>query len=158
LVSLNNQFILPTYTIKHFADLTALEVYQLLQLRNDVFIMEQNCFYRDVDDKDLDAFHLLVQEGDAMIGYARLLPVGSSYDNYCSIGRVLVVANQRMHSYGKVLMQHAITFCKATWQAPIKISAQQYLEKFYTNLDFVIAGDTYLEDDIPHLPMVYKPK
>jgi ElaA protein len=146
---------LPTYTIKHFTDLTALEVYNLLQLRNDVFIMEQTCFYRDVDDKDLDAYHLLVQENGVMIGYARLLPKGISYEKCCSIGRVLILEKYRKYNYGKTLMQEAITFCLHHFESPIKISAQQYLEVFYTNLGFVIAGEMYLEYDIPHLPMVY---
>ncbi len=141
-------------TIKHFTELTTLELYQLLQLRNDVFIMEQNCFYRDVDDKDLTAYHLLQWEGEEMIGYARLLPTGVSYEQYCSIGRVLVKQNLRLHKHGIVLMQEAINFCKSKWQTPIKISAQQYLEKFYTNLGFAVYGDMYLEDDIPHLPML----
>jgi ElaA protein len=146
---------LPTYTIKHFTELTALQVYQLLQLRNDVFIMEQNCFYRDIDDKDLEAFHLMVYDNDAMIGYARLLPKGISYEKYCSIGRVLILEKCRKYNYGKTLMQEAISFCLHHFESPIKISAQQYLEVFYTNLGFVIAGEMYLEDDIPHLPMVY---
>jgi ElaA protein len=139
--------------IKHFSELNTIELYQLLQLRNDVFIMEQNCFYRDIDDKDLESFHLLQYQDTEMVGYARLLPTGISYKDYCSIGRVLVKQTHRLHKYGIVAMQEAISFCKKTWTSPIKISAQQYLEKFYTDLGFVVCGDMYLEDEIPHLPM-----
>jgi ElaA protein len=144
---------LPQYIIKHFNQLQAVEVYKILQLRNAVFIMEQTCFYQDLDDKDLDCYHLLVLENEQIIGYARLLPIGLSYQNYCSIGRVLILPEFRKHRYGKQLMLEAIAFCKTQFACGIKISAQQYLENFYTNLGFTVCGEMYLEDEIPHLPM-----
>jgi ElaA protein len=146
---------LPTYIIKHFTNLTALEVYKILQVRNEVFILEQTCYYQDVDDRDLVSHHLLVLENDDIIGYARLLPKGIAYDDYCSIGRVLVTKPFRAHKYGKVLMQKSIEFCLANFEGYIKIGAQKYLEKFYTELGFATCGPEYLEDEIPHLPMVF---
>jgi ElaA protein len=143
----------PQFIIKHFDDLSPIEVYQILQVRNEVFILEQTCYYQDIDDKDLKCFHLMLIENEALIGYARLLPKGISYDNYASIGRVLIKKEYRQKDYGKQLMHKAIAFCDAQFRCTIKIGAQQYLEKFYTELGFATCGDMYLEDEIPHLPM-----
>ncbi len=144
---------MPQYIIKHFSELTPIEVYRILQIRNEVFILEQTCYYQDIDDKDLVSYHLLVMNADELIGYARLIPKGISYEAYCSIGRVLIKKEHRMHNYGKELMQEAIAFCDGTFGGTIKIGAQKYLEKFYNELGFATCGSEYLEDDIPHLPM-----
>jgi ElaA protein len=146
---------LPQYIIKHFTELSPIEVYKILQVRNEVFILEQTCYYQDVDDRDIISHHVLVVEGDELIGYARLLPKGISYDDYCSIGRVLVTKPYRTHAYGKVLMQKSIDFCLENFEGKIKIGAQKYLEKFYSELGFTTCGAEYLEDAIPHLPMIY---
>jgi ElaA protein len=140
--------------IVSFTELTTTQLYQLLQLRNEVFILEQTCYYQDIDDKDMDSHHLLLYTTEGlMVGYCRLLPTGLSYPNYCSIGRVLVKKDFRNYYFGVTLMNEAIAFCKAKYATAIKIGAQKYLEKWYNNLGFFTCGEEYLEDDIPHLPM-----
>jgi ElaA protein len=144
------------FSIKKFSELTTLELYQLLQLRTEVFIVEQNCPYQDCDDKDAFSIHLLGYENENLVAYARLLPKGISYDQYCSIGRVLTKASVRKKAYGKQLMNEAIIYCQSNFTDPIKISAQAYLEKFYQDLGFVTVSKPYMEDDIPHIAMIYK--
>lgn len=141
---------------KHFTQLTTLELYQLLQLRMEVFIMEQDCHYMDCDDKDLSAYHLLYYDQETLVAYCRILPEGISYSGYSSIGRVATKSTHRRLSLGKQLMVEAIEKCKEHFPFPIKISAQSYLEEFYTKLGFKVTGEEYLEDDIPHKGMILK--
>jgi ElaA protein len=101
------------------------------------------------------AIHLFAVSNDDIIGYCRILPTGIGYDNYCSIGRVVIKKEARSHQYGKKLMQASIDFCKGHFEEPIKISAQLYLEKFYQNLGFKTVSAPYLEDNIPHIAMIY---
>jgi ElaA protein len=120
-------------------------------------VVEQNCAYQDIDNKDLDAYHLYIKFDNEIIAYTRLLAKGTSYDNCCSIGRVVVHKEHRNYQLGKKIMHASIDWIKNHWpNIPIKISAQQYLEKFYTDIGFETIGEAYLEDDIPHLPMVFK--
>ena len=143
------------FLLKSYHQLSNDELYSILQLRNEVFVVEQTCAYLDLDGKDQKAFHLMGFENLKLIAYARLLPPGISY-NECSIGRVLVAADHRHNNLGKALMQHAITNCLEEFKTSvIVISAQQYLEKFYTALGFATESDAYLEDDIPHIQMRY---
>jgi len=143
------------FYIKKFEELSSIELYQMLQLRAEVFVVEQNCAYQDIDSRDLNSFHVLAILNNEIIGYSRLLPKGLSYDEYCCIGRVVIRKNNRIHNYGKMLMQKSIEFCQLHFNAPIKISAQLYLEKFYQNLGFKSVSTPYLEDDIPHIAMKY---
>lgn len=143
------------YILKTFEELTTIELYQILQLRADVFIVEQYCNYRDLDDKDLKAYHLMGYKDDKMVSYARLLNKGISYPEDCSIGRVLTHSSARNIGAGKELMQNAIAYCKDLFpNLKIHISAQTYLLKFYTDLGFESTGKEYLEDEIPHTEMV----
>jgi ElaA protein len=144
------------YSIKKFEDLTAIEVYDMLKLRADVFVIEQQCIYQDCDDKDKTAFHLLGFYEHTLVAYCRLLDEGISYSGYSSIGRVLTHIAFRNKQIGKELMQRAIDFSLKNFSFPIKISAQAYLEKFYTELGFTTVSEIYLEDDIPHIAMIYK--
>jgi ElaA protein len=144
------------FKTKYFADLSTGELYDMLQLRAAVFVAEQNCPYQDCDDKDKTCWHLMGYENGELIAYARLLPSGVSYDNYCSIGRVAVSLNSRNKNYGRLLMNTAIDHCEKEFGSGIKISAQAYLEKFYCELGFVTVSETYLEDEIPHIAMVRK--
>jgi ElaA protein len=140
-----------------FQDLNSTSLYAILQLRNEIFIVEQNCPYQDMDGKDEQSIHLCgYDDNNKLIAYCRILPEGISYSNYCSIGRVAVVQESRSNNYGKLLMQTAINYCLKHYTKKIKISAQFYLKKFYTELGFVIIGDTYLEDNIPHIAMVHQ--
>ena len=143
----------PQFKIKPFNDLSVDELYQALQLRSDVFIVEQNCVYPDVDGKDSKALHLLGTFEGSIVAYARLFAPGYYFDN-ASIGRVVINANYRDRKWGHSLMQAAISGIKDYYgQDVITISAQLYLKKFYEGHGFIQEGDEYLEDDIPHIRM-----
>lgn len=141
---------------KSFEELTTLELYALLQLRNEVFIVEQNCPYLDVDGKDLKSFHLMAWKEDRLIAYTRLIPPGISYDEV-SIGRVVNSPSVRGSGIGKELMQLSIAkIYELFGKQDIVIGAQLYLKKFYSDLGFVQEGDVYLEDNIEHILMRLK--
>lgn len=142
------------WILKPFQDLTVFQLYALLRLRSEVFIVEQNCVYQDLDNKDEAAFHLMGFENNELLAYTRLLPPGISYP-YASIGRVVTSPKNRRKGTGKFLMEKSITeTIRLFGNQPIKISAQLYLKKFYTSLGFVQASDTYLEDGIEHIEMI----
>jgi len=141
------------WTIKKFDELTLHELYAILQLRNEVFIIEQNCIYPDLDDKDQAAWHLLCFNNDELIAYTRLLPPGVSYDDP-AIGRVVTAATARRSGLGKELMLRSIDACEKLFgKIPISLGAQVYLKHFYESLGFSAAGDMYLEDGIEHIKM-----
>lgn len=141
---------------KSFEELTTLELYALLQLRNEVFIVEQNCPYLDVDGKDLKSFHLMAWKEDRLIAYTRLIPPGISYDEV-SIGRVVNSPSVRGSGIGKELMQLSIAkIYELFGKQDILIGAQFYLKKFYSDLGFEQEGDVYLEDNIEHILMRLK--
>lgn len=138
---------------KSFEQLTTLELYALLQLRNEVFIVEQNCPYLDVDGKDLKSYHLMAWKEGNLVAYTRLIPAGISYDEV-SIGRVVNSPSVRGSGIGKELMQLSIAkIFELFGRQDIVIGAQLYLKKFYTGLGFVQEGDIYLEDGIEHILM-----
>ncbi|PAT01748.1 GNAT family N-acetyltransferase [Candidatus Izimaplasma bacterium ZiA1] len=142
---------------KTFNDLTTLELYNILQLRNEVFVVEQNCVYQDLDEKDKQAIHLFYEEDSIVIAYLRILPSGVSYQDSPSIGRVVVKDNARGRGLAKKIMEEAIDYIyNDLGESTIKISAQEYLTKFYQSLGFCINGESYLEDDIPHILMTHK--
>ena len=151
-------FHIMNWTLKPFDDLTAKELYNILQLRNEVFIVEQNCPYQDLDNKDLYAFHLMGMKENKLLAYARLLAPGISYSE-SSIGRVVSSPAARKTGMGKKLMKESIVQIKNLFQTDIiRIGAQLYLKKFYESFGFIQDGDTYLEDNIPHIIMLRKPK
>lgn len=141
------------FILKSFSQLSCLELYQILQLRVNVFVVEQNCPYSEIDGKDITALHLFAKQDDVVIAYARILP---SDDNLPKIGRVVVHQNYRNRNLGKQLMTTAIFECRQRFGGDIYISAQCYLKKFYGSLGFVAISDEYLEDDIPHIDMQLK--
>lgn len=142
------------WQLKRFADLTPYELYAILQLRNEVFVVEQNCIFQDADDKDQLAWHLLGREGKKLVAYTRLLEPGICYPQ-ASIGRVVTSPSVRGKSYGKELMRQSIKAVHALISAgAIQIGAQLYLKKFYESFGFRQNGKSYLEDGIPHIPMV----
>ena len=142
------------WTCKKFEELTVNELYKILTLRSEVFVVEQNCVYLDTDNKDAESYHLFRADENKVIAYARLMPVGLSYPEV-SIGRVVTHAQQRNNGMGKLLMQQAIEQCFKIFNCnTIKIGAQLYLIKFYTNLGFVQVSDPYLEDGIAHIEML----
>jgi len=141
--------------IKQFNELDRLELYRIIQLRINVFIVEQNCPYPDLDDKDLVSNHVMIWKGDELIAVTRLVPPGISYPNYASIGRVATHANYRGSGLGKLVMTESIKACEELFSGyNIKISAQAYLVAFYTALGFDKIGEEYLEDNIPHIAMI----
>ncbi len=144
------------FKTKSFDELNTYELYSILQIRNEVFILEQNCFYQDLDNKDLQAIHLMGFQDDTLVAYCRLLPEGVSYDKLCSIGRVLTKSTVRGTDKGKQLMLKAIEVCRDKFSSDIRISAQSYLHKFYSDLGFAQVTEEYLEDGIPHFGMLYK--
>ena len=143
------------WIIKSFNELSPLELYRILQLRINVFMLEQNCLYPECDDKDLHAKHLYAMHGNKLIAYARLLPPGISYTE-ASIGRVIVHSDYRDRQLGYALMEKAIAAIQTDFHnSTIRISAQAHLASFYNKLGFQIESDIYLEDEIPHVEMAY---
>ena len=142
-----------TWKYKSFNELTAAELYAILKLRSEVFVVEQNCVYLDTDDKDQQSFHLCGWNENTLVVYARILPPGLAFEE-ASIGRVVTNPLHRKDGFGRVLMQQAIerTFTEFTVNE-IRIGAQLYLLSFYTSLGFKKAGPEYLEDGIPHIEM-----
>lgn len=139
-----------------FNQLNTAQLYRLLQLRSEVFIVEQNCAYQDLDDKDFCSHHLLMYEATKLIAYARLIPQNISYAEI-SIGRIVNASSHRNKGIGKMLMNKAIDECYRLFgKQRIKISAQVYAVGFYTQFGFETSGEPYLEDDIPHVKMILK--
>jgi ElaA protein len=143
--------------VKSFEELTPQELYSVLQLRSEIFVVEQNCVYQDMDDKDQKALHLLGMKNGNLVAYTRIFKPGD-YFEFASIGRVLVSQNQRQHKYGYDIMNASIETVKEYFNTTeIKIGAQCYLKKFYNNLGFKEVGEGYLEDGIPHIHMIRTP-
>lgn len=143
----------PKWKIKPFEALSVLELYSVLQLRSEVFVVEQNCVYQDIDGKDAKALHLLGEYEGKIVAYARLFKPNDYFEN-ASIGRVVVSQKYRDQKWGYDLMQQAIKAIQEYYnETKITISAQLYLQKFYESLGFVKTSDVYLEDDIEHIEM-----
>ena len=142
------------FQFKHFSELSIGELYDILRLRAEIFVVEQDCVYNDIDGHDKEAVHQFLTKNDEVIAYARLLKPGSRFNDY-SIGRVVVKESERGTGLGIQMMQEAKTYIRENWKADkIKISAQKYLRKFYEDLGFVIVTEEYLEDGIPHFGML----
>ena len=147
-----------TWYHKHFKALNTTELYQILQLRNEVFIVEQNCAFQDLDDKDFKCYHLLGFDTDSqkVLAYTRLVPAGISYEQP-SIGRVVTSPSARNEGIGRDLMHKSIELLKELYGGDsIKIGAQLYLKKFYESFDFQQVEEIYLEDGIEHILMIRK--
>jgi ElaA protein len=143
-----------SHLLKHFNELTPHELYAIMRLRNEVFVVEQDCVYQDADNKDIYCHHLMLFNGKDLIAYARLLPAGISYDEI-SIGRVVSSPSVRGTGAGKILMQLAIDSCRKIFgNGPIRIGAQLYAEKFYSDFGFSSSGEIYDEDGIDHIIMI----
>ncbi len=139
---------------KKFDDLIPLELYRILQLRNEVFVVEQQCIYQDLDNKDLLSWHLMGRDSEKLLAYTRLIPPGIAYQEP-SIGRVVTSPQVRGTGAGKELMQKSISeIYNLFGRQSIRIGAQYYLLKFYRSLGFLDTGDLYLEDGIRHIEMV----
>jgi ElaA protein len=141
------------WEIKSFEDLSVNELYDILRLRSEIFVVEQNCVYLDLDGKDKKGLHLLGEFEGKIVGYSRLFKPGISFDN-ASIGRVVVDAHYRDRKWGHELMREAIAGINLHFgENKITIGAQLYLKKFYESHGFIQTSEMYLEDDIPHIEM-----
>jgi len=141
-------------TIKIFEDLTTSELYNIIHLRERVFIVEQQCYYLDADGHDLKAWHLMINSDSKLVAYLRILPPNTTYPNP-SIGRVVIDKSFRNKKLGRKIMIEAIAFIKRNFENyDIEIGAQTYLNKFYKSLGFKNVGEKYLEDGIPHIHMI----
>ncbi|MFW5787789.1 MAG: GNAT family N-acetyltransferase [Bacillota bacterium] len=142
--------------LKYFDELTVNQIYEILKERVDVFVVEQDCPYHEIDGKDKKSYHLWAGSKDQINAYIRILPPGISYKE-ASIGRVLVKEEYRRKGLGKELMTRGIEYIeKQMNEDKIRISAQQYLYDFYTDLGFKQVSEMYLEDGIPHIEMLYE--
>ncbi len=143
------------YSCKIFQELSLQELYAIMVLRQEVFVVEQNCAYLDADGNDQVGYHLMGIRDSALVAYVRILPKGTIYENYPAIGRVITAASIRGKGQGVGLMQHAIEATEALYpKQAIKLSAQSHLCHFYERLGFVSTGEEYLEDGIPHTAMI----
>lgn len=146
------------FIVRTYEALNKKQLYEILRLRAEVFVVEQNCPYQDVDGKDDTALHVLGYIGDQLMAYTRIFEAGNYFD-HASIGRVVVKKEFRKHTYGQELMEFSIRAVHTQGLGEfIEISAQKYLERFYTDLGFAPTGAEYLEDGIPHLRMIRKRK
>ena len=144
-----------TWMTKSFTELNVNELYALLRLRSEVFVLEQHCIFLDMDNNDQKAFHTIGFIGDEVVASTRLFDKNIMYDGYQSIGRVVGSPRHRGLGIGKALMQYSIQECERLFgKGPIKIGAQLYLKKFYNEQGFEQSGDVYLEDEIDHIPMI----
>lgn len=164
------------FSIKTFDELTSVDLYHSLKARSQVFVVEQNCAYQDMDEVDFDCLHLIAHQNQALVGYCRIIPpefntlksnlsssisvdapgIKASNTSMPAIGRVLVLAEHRGDGLARQIMTQAIAHCRKKYgkKTPIIISAQAYLLNFYESLGFVPEGDRYLEDNIEHVKMV----
>jgi ElaA protein len=138
---------------KPFSALSTAELYALLQLRAAVFVVEQNCVYQDLDGHDQNSLHVMGWEDGVLLAYCRVLPPGEKYAEW-AIGRVVTSPKGRGRGLGQQLTTQAIAAAQTNGPAAIRISAQAYLEKFYTSHGFKTVGAPYDEDGIPHLEML----
>ena len=142
------------YFVKKFSELTTTELYKILQLRSEVFVVEQDCVYQDLDFKDQKSLHILGVKDNSIVAYTRIFKPGDYFDN-ASIGRVVVASLERKNNYGHDLMKASIQAIKDYFKVDkITISAQVYLKKFYESHQFKQVGVSYLEDGIPHIEML----
>jgi ElaA protein len=141
---------------KNFYELSSAELYSILKLRSEVFVVEQDCVYLDMDDKDQQSFHLCGWDNNNLVAYARILPPGLSFEE-ASIGRVVTNPRYRKTGAGRILMNYAIDKTLSHFSVTkIKIGAQKYLFDFYGSLGFTQSGPEYMEDGIPHIEMMLK--
>lgn len=143
-----------TEICKPFDSLTVKELYAILKLRSEIFVVEQNCVFLDTDGKDLSCQHLMLYQNKELMAYARIVPAGLSFTEP-SIGRIVSSHAARGKGFGKQLVSLAIANCQRLYgNKPIKIGAQLYLKSFYESFGFVVYGEEYLEDDIVHVDMI----
>lgn len=141
---------------RKFNELSIDELYNLIKARIDVFVVEQQCPYPELDNYDQLSIHYFLKVNNEVAAYVRILPKNTKYIE-ASIGRLLVVERYRGKGYAKKIMKNAIQYIKDEWkETEVKIQAQQYLYSFYSSLGFIQVSDVYLEDEIPHINMILR--
>ncbi len=146
------------WNCKHYKDLSLDDFHDMIQLREKVFVVEQDCPYLDVDGKDKVSYHIYGKEDGKVVATSRILPQGVSYDEV-SIGRVVVDPITRGKSYGREMMKETMKYIETTFgKVDVRISAQTYLKEFYGSFGFKQVGEPYLEDNIPHIQMIFNSK
>jgi len=145
------------WSCRNFEALSSVQLYAILKLRTEVFVVEQNCVYQDMDDFDQGALHVTAYRGNELVCYARLLQPGIKYKEP-SMGRIICALNSRQLGFGKKLVERSLEYCNENWpDLGVRISAQQQLEKFYAGFGFMTVSEPYLEDGLPHLEMLRDP-
>ena len=139
----------------YFNELNNNQLYYILRLRSEVFVVEQNCIYQDIDNKDQRALHVIGEVDNKIVAYTRIFKSGDYFKN-ASIGRVIVKKKYRKKNYGKKIMKFSVKKSIQLKEKKIELSAQKYLIKFYSDLGFIKEGEEYLEDNIPHIKMILK--
>lgn len=140
--------------VKEFSELNLTELYNILQLRSEVFVVEQDCVYQDIDGKDQEALHVIGYKNDEIVAYTRCFKPGYYFEE-AAIGRVVVKESARKYGYGHEIMKASDKAIKEYYHtSKIKLSAQQYLIKFYESHGYQTTGEGYLEDGIPHIAMI----
>lgn len=143
------------FEVKRFDELSVTELYKILRLRAEIFIVEQDCVYQDIDNKDQKAIHVIGYKNEEIVAYTRLFKAGDYYDENASFGRVVVSEKERKYGYGHNLIKVSIQAIEANFKTKrVKISAQKYLKKFYESHGFICSGKEYMEDGIPHIAMI----
>lgn len=141
-------------SVKTFDELNIAELYHLLQLRSEIFVVEQDCVYQDLDGKDQEALHIIGTKNNQIVAYTRIFKAGD-YMDQASIGRVVVKDGERKYGYGLAIMKASIKAVKEKFnETSITLSAQTYLKRFYNSMGFQEVGEEYLEDGISHVMMV----
>ncbi|SRR5579871_261302 len=139
---------------KKFDELTSHELYAILQLRNEVFVVEQNCVFQDADNKDQYCYHVMGWQENKLLAYSRILPPEISYSD-SSIGRIVTSPNARGAGIGRELVQQSLrVLYNGFGRIPVRIGAQFHLKKFYESFGFIQTSDIYIEDNIPHIEML----
>ncbi len=142
--------------VKRFKELTLEELYEILRLRSEVFVVEQECIYNDIDGKDIDSLHVMIKDNGRIEAYLRVIKPGISYDE-SSLGRVLVAKDARGKGLARRIVREGIDCITKGWnERKITIGAQEYLKEFYGSFGFKAVSDVYMEDGIPHLDMRYE--
>jgi ElaA protein len=147
------------WRLRHFHELTAPELYRLMRLRQDVFVVEQKCAYPDLDGNDFPSLHLAAWDGEKPQAYLRVIPPEAHKSGCPSLGRICTSLAVRRTGLGRELVQRGMDIVNARWPGKdCQIGAQAYLQRFYESFGFAVNGDGYLEDDIPHFPMRWFPR
>ena len=141
--------------VKAWDQLSRKEINDIFSLRSEVFVVEQECIYQDIDGKDEKADHVLLIINNELVGYTRVFNE-NIYFKEASFGRAVVKKSHRGEGYGHLLVEKSLEHLKTNKQSPIKISAQSHLKEFYSSHGFVVKGEEYMEDGIPHIAMYYK--